>query len=107
MIREVFIPLALLGKQQSEILELYTKRSWFKPKSCFSELNHSTLSAGIVNAEKGLNLLKQPIGAGMIYAGKGQSSLSSAKGTATGLVIENSPYQWTISIPTTTSGTRY
>lgn len=87
MIKRVFIPLAVLGKQKSELLELYIESRWFKPASCFSGLRSSGLSMGIEIAEMALSSLKQPFGAGMVATTNCQPSLSNAQGTSAGLAM--------------------
>ena len=87
MIRQVFIPIVELAKSKENILELYVQSRWFKPRSCFEELQGAELSAGIDLAKTALNNLGQPFGAGMIYAANSQFPLSNAYGTAAGLAM--------------------
>ncbi len=87
MIKQVLIPLAVLGKKNHQILELYIESRWFKPASCFEALKNSGLTTGIEMAETALFNLNQPFGAGMIYAANSQPPLSNAQGTAAGLVM--------------------
>lgn len=87
MIKQVFIPIVELGKQKGDILELYIQSRWFKPRSCFSELQGTELLTGIELAKTALDNLQQSSGAGMVYSANSKYPLSNAYGTSAGLAM--------------------
>jgi hypothetical protein len=87
VIKQVFIPIVELGKQKGDILELYIQSRWFKPRSCFSELQGTELLTGIKLAKTALDNLQQSSGSGMIYTVNSKHPLSNAYGTSAGLAM--------------------
>jgi hypothetical protein len=99
VIKQVFIPLVVLGQQRGDWLELYVESCRLHSSSCFAQLAASGLDNGIALAEKALAELKLKPANSMIYTANAQPLLSNTLGTAAGLVLasiissKSCPYQ--------------
>ena len=85
--KQVFIPLIVLGKGRGEVLELYVESRWLNPTSCFTELTGYGLDNGVELAKKVIDQLHIKTAKSMIYTGNAQPLLSNSLGTAAGLVV--------------------
>jgi hypothetical protein len=87
MIKQVFMPLVVLGQGQGDLLEFYVEPRWLKLASCFSQLGGTGLDNSIAIAQQALTQLQIKTGNGVIHINNPRPLLSNALGTAAGLVL--------------------